>query len=129
MSTLNQVNLIGNVGTVEVRDFSDGKAAKVSLATTERAYTTKDGKQVPEETTWHKLAMRGGLAEVVEKYVKKGDKLYVRGRIKKRKYTDNSNVEREDVTIVVEDMSMLTPKQQAQPQPQTQSDNEWPWPI
>ena len=124
---MNQVNLIGNVGNIEVRDFTDGKAAKVSLATTERAYTTKDGKQVPEETTWHKLAMRGGLADVVEKYVKKGDKLYVRGRIKKRKYTDNSNVEREDVTIVVEDMSMLTPK--AQPQPQAQSNNEWPWPI
>lgn len=127
MSTLNQVNLIGNVGNIEVRDFTDGKAAKVSLATTERAYTTKDGKQVPEETTWHKLAMRGWLAEVVEKYVKKGDKLYVRGRIKKRKYTDNSNVEREDVTIVVEDMTMLTPK--AQPQPQAQSNNDWPWPI
>lgn len=124
-STLNQVTLIGNVGTVEVRDFTDGKAAKVSLATTERAYTAKDGKQVPEETTWHKLAMRGGLAEVVEKYVKKGDKLYVRGRIKKRKYTDNSNVEREDVTIVVEEMKMLTPKEQ--PQPQAQSDNDWPF--
>lgn len=124
---MNQVNLIGNVGNVEVRDFTDGKVAKVSLATTERAYTTKDGKQVPEETTWHKFAMRGGLADVVEKYVKKGDKLYVRGRIKKRKYTDNSNVEREDVTIVVEDMSMLTPKQQAQPQPQTQSNNDWPF--
>ncbi len=126
-STLNQVNLIGNVGNVEVRDVNGGKVAKVNLATTERAYTTKDGKQVPEETTWHKLAMRGGLAEVVEKYVKKGDKLYVRGRIKKRKYTDNSNVEREDVTIVVEDMSMLTPKQQAQPQPQTHSNNDWPF--
>lgn len=126
-STLNQVNLIGNVGTVEVRDFTDGKAAKVSLATTERAYTAKDGKQVPEETTWHKLAMRGGLAEVVEKYVKKGDKLYVRGRIKKRKYTDNSNVEREDVTIVVEEMKMLTPKEQPQPQTQSQSNNDWPF--
>ena len=124
---MNQVNLIGNVGTVEVRDFTYGKSAKVSLATTERACTTKDGKQVPEETTWHKREMSGGRAEVVGKYVKKGDKLYVRGRIKKRKYTDNSNVEREYVTIVVEVMSMLTPKQQAQPQPQTQSDNDWPF--
>jgi single-strand DNA-binding protein len=127
MSTLNQVNLIGNVGNVEVRDVTDGKAAKVSLATTERAYTTKDGRQVPEETTWHKLVMRGGLAEVVEKYVKKGDKLYVRGRIKKRKYTDNSNVEREDVTIVVEEMKMMTPKEQPQPQTQPQSNNDWPF--
>lgn len=125
MSTLNQVSLIGNVGNVEVRDFTYGKAAKVSLATTERAYTTKDGKQVPEETTWHKLAMRGGLAEVVEKYVKKGDKLFIQGRIRKRKYADNNNVEREDVTIEVERMEMLTPKEQ--PQPQTQSNNDWPF--
>lgn len=124
---MNQVNLIGNVGNVEVRDFTDGKTARVSLATTERAYTTKDGKQVPEETTWHKLVMRGGLADVVEKYVKKGDKLYVRGRIKKRKYTDNSNVDREDVAIVVEDMTMLTPKAQPQPQTQPQSHDDWPF--
>jgi single-strand DNA-binding protein len=127
MSTLNQVNLIGNVGNVEVRDVNGGKVAKVNLATTERAYTTKDGRQIPEETTWHKLVMWRGLAENVEKYVKKGDKLYVRGRIKKRKYTDNSNVEREDVAIEVEEMTMLTPK--AQPQPQTQSVNDYPWPI
>ena len=127
MSTLNQVNLIGNVGNVEVRDVNGGKVAKVNLATTERAYTTKDGRQIPEETTWHKLVMWRGLAENVEKYVKKGDKLYVRGRIKKRKYTDNSNVEREDVAIEVEEMTMLTPK--AQPQPQTQSNNDYQWPI
>lgn len=127
MSTLNQVNLIGNVGNVEVRDVNGAKVAKVSLATTERAYTTKDGRQMPEETTWHKLVMWRGLAENVEKYVKKGDKLYVRGRIKKRKYTDNSNVEREDVSIEVEEMTMLTPK--AQPQPQTQSSDDYPWPI
>lgn len=124
---MNQVNLIGNVGNVEVRDVNGGKVAKVNLATTERAYTTKDGRQIPEETTWHKLVMWRGLAENVEKYVKKGDKLYVRGRIKKRKYTDNSNVEREDVSIEVEEMTMLTPK--AQPQPQTQSNDDYPWPI
>lgn len=127
MSTLNQVNLIGNVGSVEVRDVNGGKVAKVSLATTERAYTTKDGLQMPEETTWHKLVMWRGMAENVEKYVKKGDKLYVRGRIKHRKYTDNSNVERTDVSIEVEDMTMLTPKQQAQPQQQPQSNNDYPF--
>lgn len=127
MSTLNQVNLIGNVGNVEVREVNGTKVAKVSLATAERAYTTKDGRQIPEETTWHKLVMWRGLAENVEKYVKKGDKLYVRGRIHHRRYTDNSNVERTDVTIEVDDMTMLTPKQQAQPQPQPQSNNDWPF--
>ena len=124
---MNQVNLIGNVGTVEVRDVGGVKAAKVSLATTERGYTTKEGKQVPDETTWHKLAMWRGLAETVDKYVKKGDKLFIQGRIRKRKYADNNNVEREDVTIEVERMEMLTPKQAEQPQPQ-QSDNYWPFP-
>ena len=127
MSTLNQVNLIGNVGSAEVRDVNGGKVAKVSLATTERAYTTNDGRQIPEETTWHKLVMWRGLAENVEKYVKKGDKLYVRGRIRHCKYTDNSNVERTDVYIEVEQMTMLTPKQQAQPQPQPQSSNDYPF--
>lgn len=124
---MNQANLIGNVGTVEVRDVGGVKAAKVNLATTERGYTTKDGKQVPEETTWHKLAMWRGLAETVEKYVKKGDKLFIQGRIRKRKYTDNNNVEREDVTIEVEKMEMLTPKQAEAAPVAQQSSDDWPF--
>lgn len=124
---MNQVTLIGNVGNVEVRDAGGVKVASVSLATTERAYTTKEGKQIPEETTWHKLIVWRGMAETIERYVKKGDKLFVQGRLRKRKYTDKNNVEREEVAVDVEKMEMLTPKKEEQPQPQPQSDDSWPF--
>ena len=124
---MNQVTLIGNVGNVEVRDAGGVKVASVSLATTERAYTTKEGKQIPEETTWHKLIVWRGMADTIERYVKKGDKLFVQGRLRKRKYTDKNNVEREEVAVDVEKMEMLTPKKEEQPQPQPQSDDIWPF--
>lgn len=122
---MNQVTLIGNVGNVEVRDAGGVKAASVSLATTERAYTTKEGKQIPEETTWHKLIVWRGMAETIERYVKKGDKLFVQGRLRKRKYKDKNDIEREEVAVEVEKMEMLTPKKEEQPQPQPQSDDSW----
>lgn len=124
---MNQVTLIGNVGNVEVRDAGGVKVASVSLATTERAYTTKEGKQIPEETTWHKLIVWRGMADTIERYVKKGDKLFVQGRLRKRKYTDKNNVEREEVAVDVEKMEMLTPKKEEHPQPQPQSDDSWPF--
>lgn len=124
---MNQVTLIGNVGNVEVRDAGGAKVASVSLATTERAYTTKEGKQIPEETTWHKLIVWRGMADTIERYVKKGDKLFVQGRLRKRKHTDKNNVEREEVAVDVDKMEMLTPKKEEQPQPQPQSDDIWPF--
>ena len=75
--------LIGNVGKEpEVRYVDQGQpVARLSLATTERGYTLQNGTQVPDRTEWHSVILWRKLAEVVEHYVHKGDKLYIEGRI------------------------------------------------
>lgn len=82
--SLNVATLIGNVGKdPEIREVGDGKVANFSLATSES--WTKDGEK-KERTTWHNIVIWGKLAEVVEKYVTKGSKLYIQGAIETRKY-------------------------------------------
>lgn len=127
--------LIGNVGQEpEIRYYEQDQAvAKVSLATTERGYTLQNGTQVPDHTDWHTLVFYRQLAKVVERYVHKGDKLYVEGRLRYRAY-DTQKGERRYVTeIYVDNMEMLSPKPQsgtitpetaAEPQP---SDNNTPF--
>ncbi len=128
---MNKVMLIGNVGKdPDVRYYEQDQAvAQVSLATTEKGYTLQNGTQVPDHTDWHNLVFYRGLAKVVEQYVKKGDKLYVEGRIRYRSY-DTQKGERRYVTeILVDNMEMLSPKPATTPQqpsntttPQTSSD-------
>ena len=79
--SLNKIMLIGNVGSdPEVRSTASGtRLAKMSLATN-RQWTNKDGSE-QEKTEWHRLTVWGKLADVVERYVKRGDRLYVEGRI------------------------------------------------
>ena len=86
--SLNKVQLIGNVGKdPEVRYLDSGVAvATFPLATTDRAYTLANGTQVPERTEWHNIVLWRGLAETAEKYVHKGDKLYIEGKIRTRSY-------------------------------------------
>ena len=111
---MNKAILIGNVGAdPEVRYFEGGRAvAQVRLATTERGYTLQNGTQVPDRTEWHRVVMRNALAEVVEKYVHKGDKLYVEGKIFTRTYDDQSGVKRYVTELYVDNMEMLSPKSQ-----------------
>lgn len=110
--SVNKVILIGNVGKdPEVRYLDSGVAvATLPLATTERGYTLQNGTQVPERTDWHNLVLWRGLAEVAEKYVHKGDKLYVEGKIKTRSYDDQAGVKRYVTEIFVDNMEMLTPR-------------------
>lgn len=127
--SVNKVILIGNVGKdPEVRYLDSGIAvASFPLATTDRAYTLANGTQVPERTEWHNLVLWRGLAETAEKYVHKGDKLYVEGKIRTRSYDDQSGAKRYVTEIFVDNMEMLTPRgtgapaqaqQPAQPQAQ-----------
>lgn len=111
--SVNKVILLGNVGKdPEVRYLDSGVAvATVPLATSERAYTLANGTQVPERTEWHNLVLWRGLAETAEKYVHKGDKLYVEGKIRTRSYDDQSGTKRYVTEIFVESMEMLSPKQ------------------
>jgi len=117
---MNKVMLIGNVGKdPEVRYFqADQAVANVVLATTERGYTLQNGTQVPDRTEWHNLVFNRGMAKVVEQYVRKGDKLYVEGRIHSRSYDDKQGVKRYVTEIYVDNMEMLSPKPQTAGAPQ-----------
>lgn len=119
--SLNKVQLIGNVGKdPDVRYLNSGVAvATFPLATTDRAYTLANGTQVPERTEWHNIVLWRGLAETAEKYIHKGDKLYIEGKIRSRSYDDQNGVKRYVVEIFADNMEMLTPRQvqQAQPAP------------
>ena len=110
--SVNKVILIGNVGKdPEVRYLDSGVAvATFPLATSDRAYTLANGTQVPERTEWHNIVLWRGLAETAEKYVHKGDKLYLEGKIRTRSYDDQAGVKRYVTEIFVESMEMLSPK-------------------
>ena len=109
---MNKVMLIGNVGQDPVVRYLDNGVcvASVRLATTERGYTLQNGTQVPERTEWHSLIFWRKQAETVEKFVHKGDKLYVEGKIQSRKYDDRQGVTHQVVEIMVDQMEMLTPR-------------------
>ena len=121
--SVNKVILIGNVGVEpEVRYYDSGQAvATLRFATTERGYTMQNGTQVPDRTEWHNVVMWNRLAQVVEKYVHKGDKLYIEGKIRSRSYDDQNGVKRYVVEIFADNMEMLTPRGTAQPQSQVAS--------
>ena len=114
--SLNKAQLIGNVGKdPDVRYLDSGVAvATFPLATTDLAYTLPNGTQVPERTEWHNIVLWRGLAETAEKYVHKGDKLYIEGKIRSRSYDDQNGVKRYVVEIFADNMEMLTPRS-AQP--------------
>lgn len=101
--SLNRVMLIGNVGQdPEIRAFPNGgRVANFSLATSERWKDKQTGEQ-KERTEWHRVAVKSdGLVGVIERFVKKGSKLYVEGSLQTRKWTDQSGQERYSTEVVV----------------------------
>ncbi len=109
---MNKVMLIGNVGKdPDIRYFeTDQAVAQLSLATMERGYTLQNGTKIPDHTDWHTVVFYRGLAKLVEKYVHKGDKLYVEGRVRYRTYDDQRGVRRYITEILAENMELLSPK-------------------
>jgi len=107
---VNKVILIGNVGNdPEVKYIKeDVPVAKFSLATSE-SYKNRDGEKVTN-TEWHNIVVWRGLAKVVEKYVKKGSKLYIEGKLTHRKYEDKDGQTKYFTEIVCRDLSMLDSK-------------------
>ena len=107
MAGVNKVMLIGNLGKdPEVRYLDNGVAvANFSLATTE-SYKNKEGERV-SQTEWHNVVLWRGLAEVAEKYLKKGASVYVEGKIKTRKWEDKEGVTRYSTEILGDNMTML----------------------
>ena len=112
--SVNKVILIGNVGKdPEVRYIESGVAtATLSLATTTRGYMLPNGTQVPERTEWHRILFWKRLAEVVEKDVHKGDKLYIEGEIRTRNYTDHKGQSRTITEVWANQMEMLSTRPQ-----------------
>lgn len=120
--SVNKAILLGNCGQdPEVRTLENGrKVATFSLATTERGYKLQNGTEVPERTEWHSLVLWQGLADVAEKYVRKGMQLYVEGKITTRSW-EKDGVRFYKTEILVSDMQMLGKKPEAQqPQQSTQ---------
>ena len=106
---VNKVILIGNVGKdPDVRYIDNDLAvANFTLATTERGYTGRDGKVIPERTEWHNIVVWRGLAKVVEQYVRKGSQIYVEGKIRTRSYDDKENNKRYITEIFVDSLQLL----------------------
>ena len=104
--------LIGNVGKEPEIKYYDSEqvCAMFSLATTERGYTLANGTQVPDHTDWHNIIMWRGLAKVAERYVHKGDKLYIEGRIRYRVYDDQKGKRVTVTEILADGMELLSPK-------------------
>lgn len=120
---INKVILVGNVGKdPEVKHLDNGTAvAQFSLATSE-SYKDKEGKKVVN-TEWHNIVAWRGLADVAEKYIKKGQPLYIEGKIKSRSYEDKDGVKRYVTDIHVLQMQMLgsKPANESSDVPQTES--------
>ena len=122
MAGLNKVLLIGNVGgEPEIRTLPSGsKVANFSLATSE-SYTDRNG-QKQTQTEWHRIETWDGLANVVEQYVKKGDSLYIEGKIRTEKWTDQNGQEKSGVRIRTLSLQMLgkpSDKREAYQKPMT----------
>ena len=106
--SINKVILLGYTGEdPEVKDVAGTKVANLSLATTEKGYTLQNGIQVPDRTEWHSLIFWKGLAEVVEKYVRKGSQIYIEGKIKTRQYEDRTGSKRYVTEIFVDKLELL----------------------
>ena len=108
MASVNKVILIGNCGRdPEIRYLPSGQAvANVSIATTSRRKDRTSGETV-EDTQWHRVTFYDRLAEIAGEYVKKGRPIYVEGRLKYGKYTDQAGVEKNTVDIIATELQLL----------------------
>lgn len=107
--SVNKVILIGNLGKdPEVRHLENGAVvANFSIATSE-TYTDRTTGERRENTDWHNIVVWRGLAEVVEKYVKKGHKIYVEGRLKTRSWQDKEGNTRYTTEVLADELTMLS---------------------
>ena len=110
--SVNKVILVGNVGKDPEMKYFDNDVAKAnfSVATSERGYTTSNGTQVPERTEWHNVVCWRGLAQIAERFIKKGTLVYIEGKIKTRSYDDQSGVKRYITEIIADNLELLSRK-------------------
>ena len=104
---VNKCILLGRVGKdPEIKQFDGGNKASFSIATTERGFTTRDGKEIPEKTEWHNIVCWKGLSTIVERFVKKGDLIYLEGKITTRSW-DSDNGKKYITEIVADNIELL----------------------
>lgn len=105
--SVNKVILIGNLGSdPEVRYLEGGSTvARFNIATSE-AYTNKGGERV-EQTEWHRIELWDRLAQIAEKYLRKGNSVYIEGRIRSENWTDKEGQQRTGITIRANNMTLL----------------------
>lgn len=134
--SVNKVILIGNLGKdPEVRRLENGAVvASFPLATSETFVDRNTGER-RETTDWHNIVLWRGLAEVAEKYARKGQKIYVEGKIKTRSWNDKDGNVRYTTEILGENMTLLTPRgendrsPEPTPPPYPQEPNHGPKPM
>ena len=135
--TLNKVMLIGHLGDeVKVHYFEGGNCiGRFPLATNE-TYTNRQTGERVTNTEWHNIVVRNKAAEICEKYLSKGDKVYIEGRIKTRKWQDDKGNDRYSTEIYCTDFTFLTTKNESgntqgapQPEAKQQTQNQVSEPI
>ena len=126
--SVNKAFILGRVGKdPQVSHINDTKKASFSMATTDRGYTKSDGTVIPDRTEWHNIVAWRSMAEVCEKYVHKGDLLYIEGKITNRSWEKDGQTHY--ITEIVAEVVELFPKNQqgqqgAAPQPAPVPGNE-----
>jgi single-strand DNA-binding protein len=127
MSGINKVILIGNLGKdPEVRYLDSGVAvANLSIATSEN-YKNKDGERVTQ-TEWHDIVLWRGLAEVAEKYLKKGSSVYVEGKLRTNKWVDKDENTRYKTEILAEKLTMLGKSNSQESSVENSSEDDLPF--
>jgi single-strand DNA-binding protein len=108
MASVNKVIIVGNIGRdPETRYLPSGDAlTNISVATSDK-YKDKATGEMKETTEWHRITFFGKLAEIAGQYLKKGSQVYVEGKLRRRKYTDQAGVEKSSTEIVADSMQML----------------------
>lgn len=124
MASLNQATIIGYVGDVpKISNTQNGrKVASFAIATTEKGYTSKSGVQYPDRTEWHNIVLWGNLAEIAEKYLRKGSSVFIQGKMRTRSYDDKNGVKRYITEIEGETMQMLDRRADNATSPSMQND-------
>lgn len=126
MESVNQATIIGYVGEdPKIITTSNGKTmATLTVATTERGYTKRDGTTSEDRTEWHNIVLFGKLAEIARDYIRKGATLYIQGKMRTRSYDDKDGIKRYVTEIHADTVQMLdrrstaTSQQYAEPQQQ-----------
>ncbi len=111
---MNKILLIGNLGRDPEMSYTPNGVAVTKFSIAVNRVTKSPSGERQDETDWFNIVAWRQLAETCNTYLRKGSKIYVEGRLSQRKYTDKNNVERTSLEVIINDMEMLTPKENRQ---------------